>query len=186
MSLDDWIQGDVSSNDTSGGSSGDSSTSYDTREGVRWNTKIDFGADYIIVAEDSDGNLYRHKDHLCVLSDRLDWRRLDDHPSKQMKVLYRCGTKQDWVRFCSRAQDQLGIDPEELFEEKPRKLQEVSTDIHYPDLKAVDDSRDCRICGANSEDPQVEMTEIDLQTKRRVPVCLSHTIEDLAYADLLE
>jgi len=185
MGLDRFI-GEADSSSTSGDSS-DTSPSYDTSSrGYSWTTKLDFGADYIIVAKDAEGNIYKHEDTLAVMKDRLDWRRLDEHPSKELKVLYRCHSREDWLRFCNRAQEQLGIDPSELLEDAPERLQEIRSQVHYPKATGIDTSRDCRVCGTNSRDPTTCMVEINLETQTRVPVCASHTVEELADNDLLE
>lgn len=152
----------------------------------RWQTRIDFGAPYILVAQDREGNIYRHRDQLAVWEDNTDWRRLDDHPNKEFEVLYRVQEKAFWLRFCNRAQDQLGVDPEELLEEDPKELHNLRQKVHYPPASKPDQTRDCRVCGTNSGDPEVAMMELDLQKHRKVPVCSSHTIEDLAHEGLLE
>lgn len=151
----------------------------------RWQTRLDFGAPYVLVAQDRQGNIYRHRDHLAILEENTDWRRLDDHPDKEFEVLYRVDSKAHWLRFCNRAQEQLGVDPEELLQEDPEELHYVRQKVHFPPASKPDQSRDCRVCGANSDSTEVAMMEIDLQKHRKVPVCSSHTIEDLACEGLL-
>lgn len=180
MGIDDWIDGKKSR-------SGSTTKHYDTSSRrYRWSTKIDFGSPYILVARDAEGNVYKHRDHLAILDDRLDWRRLDDHPEKDMEVLYEVPSERRWLEFCSRAVDQLDIDPEQYLDERPEELAELRERVHFPKRTPPDQTRDCRVCGENSGSSSVTMLEIDLQTKRRVPVCSSHTIDELAHNGLLE
>lgn len=152
----------------------------------RWNTRIDFGTPYILVAEDREGTIYKHRDTLAVLDDNLDWRRLDEHPDKEFQVIYSVTDKEHWLRFCNRAQEQLGVDPEELLENDPRELSHTREKVYYPPGSKPDKSRSCRVCGANSEEDGLAMMELDLQSSRRVPVCSTHTVEDLAHEGLLD
>lgn len=151
-----------------------------------WTGKLDYSQHYITVAEDEDGEIYVHQSPAVVMTEHTDWRRLDDHPSKEFEVHYRCPTKQAWLQFCNRAQSQLDTDPRELLGDSPLKLAELRERVHYPSPGKPDQSRDCRVCGTNSGSDEVSMLEIDLQKNRRVPVCASHTVADLAREGLLE
>lgn len=82
MAIDDFISGDAegsSSNSGSGGSgSSSSSSSYTTVNRDRWQTKIDFGAAYVLVAQDRQKNIYVHHDSICVKESATSWKRLED------------------------------------------------------------------------------------------------------------
>lgn len=152
----------------------------------RWQTRLSWSTPYVLVAQDRHGNVYKHQDHLAVLDDNTDWRRLEDAPDKEYEVLYSCSSEQLWLRFCNRAQDQLGVDPQEILDSNPRKLQRIRDKVHYPKPSKPDQSRTCQCCGANSEDNSVVMVELDLRTKPRTPLCKSHTLEELAREGLLD
>lgn len=190
MGIDDFMSGDASSSGSDSTSSSTDSTSSRKRDLSKdrydWVTKINFSTPYIVIARDAQGNVYKHEDHLAVLDDRLDWRRLDDHPQKDMEVLYSVPNERRWLQFCSRAQDQLGVDPEDYLNERPEEIAELRERVHFPNPSPPDQTRDCRICGTNSSSSDVTILELDLQKHRRVPVCSSHSVEELAHNGLLE
>jgi len=169
---------------TSSSSSGRGGSRAANRD--RWTTKIDFGRSYIIVARDRQGNTYKHRDQLCVLDDNLDWRRLDDHPNRQFEVIFQASTKRYWLRFCNRAQDQLGEDPEAVFDDDPTELARIRDEVYFPPGSKPDQSLDCRVCGSNSRDDDCTILEMDLGSHHRLPVCASHTIQELAHEGLLD
>lgn len=189
MGLDDLI--DNSDVSASGSSSGGNSSTRKTdisSDRYQWVTKIDFGTPYILVARAADGSVYCDRDEIgfAVWEDRLDWRRLDDHPQKDLEVVYSVPNRRKWLRFCDRAKDQLNEDPEQLFEEKPDQLAELRERVHFPNPSPPSSTRTCRICEASSDDKDTVILELDLQKHRKIPVCESHTIEDLAHNGLLE
>lgn len=155
-------------------------------KGTRWVTKIDWSKPYIILAEDRKGNLYKHRDSLVVLEENTDWRRLDNHPQREFQVIYRCSTEDAWYTFCHLCMDQLGVNPEDVLNEEPRRLMELDDKTHWPPGTKPDTGRTCSVCGAHSSDDEVTVLEIDLQKSRHMAVCSSHTIEDLAQEGLLE
>lgn len=185
MGLDEFKGGRSSSGSSSDTGSSTSRDSFNLGN-YNWHTKLDFGAPYVLIVKDQQGNLYQHMGEVAILEDNEDFRRLDDHPSKEFRILYRCATKAAWLRFCNRAQDQLDTDPREVFEDDPEQLEQLRERTYFPPGSKPDPTRDCRVCGANSSDNGVAMMEVDLQKHRKVPVCSSHTIEDLAHEGLLE
>lgn len=203
MALDDFSSSDDSDSSSGSDSSTSSSSSSSGLEAFtsssssgrgggggghssRWNTRLDFSTPYILVAEDRQGNIYKHRDNLAVLNDNTDWRRLDEHPDREFRVLYRASSLDNWLRFRNRAQEQLGVDPDDLLQDDPVELHFLREKVHYPPSSKPDKSRDCRVCGANSSKEEVTMLELDLHKHREIPVCSEHTIEDLAAEGLLQ
>jgi hypothetical protein len=185
MGLEEF-QGGRSSTGSSSGTGSQTSDESLNRGRYNWHTKLDFGAPYVLIVKDQIGDVYTHMGDVAVLEDRDDFRRLDDHPSKEFRVLYRCASKSAWLRFCNRAQDQLDTDPREVFEDQPEQLEQLRERTYFPPGSKPDTTRTCRLCGASSDDNDVAMLDIDLQKHRHVPVCSSHTIEDLAHEGLLD
>lgn len=182
------------SDSSSGGGGGGGNGSYPHQMVAEsWQTKLDYGKHYVMVAEDRQGNIRVHQDTAAVLDEHTDWRRLEDAPDREMRVIYTCRSRQKWLRFCSRAQNQLDVDPQELLENDPVELAVVRERVHYPNPSAPDQTRECRVCGTSSDSEEivsghyeVSMLEIDLQKHRRVPVCSNHTVAELAENGLLE
>jgi hypothetical protein len=79
MGIDKWLDGDVSgdSDDSDDGDSSTGSTLNTNVNRTRWQTKIDFGTAYVLVAKDRSGETYVHNDFMCAKSEADDWRRLD-------------------------------------------------------------------------------------------------------------
>lgn len=224
MPLDDLPEdGLVSSEDDSGSSSGDDESTGSSIQdrlaslgssaggssgggggfrgtGPNWSTKLDFGTSYVIVAEDRQGNFYKHKGSSAVIDeadhwlrlqeaddkDEEEWTQVDEQLKAEYRVIFQKSSKEAWLRFCHLAKDQLGVDPSELLEDDPEKLFEIKDKVHYPPGSKPDKGRTCQVCGKNSEEQGVTMTELDLHKHRKTPVCTSHTIEELAYEGLLK
>jgi len=157
-----------------------------TASSDRWNWRVDFSSPYVLVARDHEGNVYKHRDHLAILDDNLDWRRLEDHPNKEFEVLYQCPTERDWLRFCTRAQDQLGESPEDVLDDDPKRLAELREKTYFPPRDSPDDSRTCAVCGASHRQGDDTIVEIDLRSSARTAVCADHTVRELAHEGLLE
>lgn len=172
---DDYIGG------YTGPRSGD--CTYNSRQ--RWVTKLDYSTSYILIARDRRGEIYYHQGNLAILDSADDWRRLDDHPNKEFEVLYRVNTEQDWLRFCNHAQDQLGVDPREVIESDPARIQEIEDRVMLPPGGKPNHTRKCRICGKSEVREDTTLVEMNLDTQRKVPVCTDHTVEELAYEGLL-
>jgi len=195
MPLDDFDSENDDSSDKFSSAAGlggfqNPSSSQTSRRGsskaTNWVTKIDFSKPYILVAEDPEGNIYKHEDNLVVLEENTDWRRLDDHPSTQYRVLYQCATKEAWLKFCNRSQEQLGVDPKELLEDDPAGLYFLEDEVYMPPGHKPNTIRECQVCRATSDEDEVTIVEVDLQKHSKTPVCASHTIEELAHQGLLE
>lgn len=187
MGLDDYASDDIEDEyDQSTGSSDTSLGDNRVNSGVstRWVTKIDFGAPYVIVAVDRQGNLFKHRDQLAVLTDSDDWRRLDDHPDKDFEVIFKMNSREGWLRFCNHAIDQNLGDPEQLLEDDPMKLADIDDRLVIPPGSKPDQSRTCAVCGASSDDE--DMTEIQLRSHSKLSVCVSHTVEELAQNGYLQ
>lgn len=180
MGLDDFTSGSTSDVASSSSRGGGRSTS------TRWTTKLSFSTPYVVVAEDRQGNLYRHKDTLAVLKDADDWRRLDDHPNRELRVLFKVSTMDAWLRFCNLCQDQFGIYPNEVFEDDPKRLGELKERVNYPPASKPDLSRTCQVCGASEADDTCVVLEMRLEKHRRLAVCASHTVEELAEEGFLQ
>lgn len=151
-----------------------------------WTTSLDYSRPYILVAEDRSGELYIHQGRAVIMYEHTDWRRMEDHPDIELREVYRCATERDWLRFCNRAQSQLDTDPRVVLDESPRDIEELRERVYYPPASKPDTSRECSVCGAGSHMEDVTMLDIDLHTQRRVPVCSTHTVDDLACSGLLE
>lgn len=151
-----------------------------------WTGSLDYSKPYILVAESEDHEVFVHQGRAVVMDEHTDWRRMEDHPTMDFRKVYECHTEQAWLRFCSRAQSQLDTDPRDLLAESPLELAELRERVHYPSPGKPDQSRDCRVCGTNSDSHEVTMVEVDLQKHRRVPVCASHTVRELAENGLTE
>jgi hypothetical protein len=151
-----------------------------------WTTSLDYSKPYILVAESAEGEVFVHQGRAVVMYEHTDWRRMENHPTMDFRKVYECATEQLWLRFCSRAHTQLDTDPRDLLAESPLELAELRERVHYPSPGRPDQSRDCRICGTSSSSDDVAMVEIDLRKHRRVPVCASHSIRDLASNGLTE
>jgi hypothetical protein len=151
-----------------------------------WTGKLDYSKPYILVAESEDSEVYVHQGRAVVMDEHTDWRRMDDHPTMDFRKVYECQSEQAWLRFCSRAQSQLDTDPRDLLAESPLELAELRERVHYPLPVKPNQSRDCRVCGTSSDSHEVTMVEVDLQKHRRVPVCASHTVRELAENGLIE
>jgi hypothetical protein len=187
MGLDDFTSGGTNS---SGGSGGGASQKKKrkTRQSTssRWVTKLDFSAPYVVVARDYQGNIYKHQDQLAVLEDADDWRRLDEHPNEDLEVLVKFPSKEGWLRFCNLCQDQHGVNPSEVLEDNPKRLMELKEKTHYPPGSKPDGSRTCQVCEATSDDDDTTMLELRMEKHRRLAVCSSHTVEELAAEGLLQ
>lgn len=188
MGLDDFAS---SAGSTSGDSDTtkhheiDASTAAD-HQSKRWHTRIDFSTPYVVVAQDRKGRVYVDKGDLAVLDNNDDWRRLDDHPNREFEVIFTKGERRDWLRFCHRAVDQMDVDPEEVIDNDPGRLPHIQDRITTPPGTEFDYSRTCQICGASSDSNELTMMEVDLQNHRKVAMCSSHTVEDMARNGLLE
>lgn len=151
-----------------------------------WHSSLDYSKPYIMVAESSEGDVFVHQGRTVVMDEHTDWRRMEDHPTMDFREIYTCPSEEVWLRFCNRAQSQLDTDPAELLADKPCQLAELRERVHYPSPGKPDQTRDCRICGTNSSSDEMTMVEIDFQKHRRVPVCASHTVRELASHGLTE
>lgn len=145
-----------------------------------WTGKLDYSKPYILVAESEDSEVFVHQGRAVVMAEHTDWRRMEDHPTMDFRKVYECQTEETWLRFCSRAQSQLDTDPRDLLEDSPLELAELRERVHYPSPGKPDQSRDCRVCGTNSDSSEVTMVEINLRKQFRVPVCASHSVRELA------
>jgi hypothetical protein len=188
MGLDDFASSAGSTSDGSGASTHreiDASTAAN-HDHKRWHTKIDFSNPYVVVARDRKGRVYVHRGDLAVLDNNDDWRRLDDHPKREFEVIFTKGERRDWLRFCHRAVSQLDVDPEDVIDEDPGRLPHIEDRINVPPGYGFDGSRTCQICGASSDSNELTMMEVDLQKHRKVAMCSSHTVEEMARNGLLE
>jgi hypothetical protein len=202
MSLDDFT-GDTSDGGGSSSSSTGTSTSTGTNSSssARWHTRVDFGKPYVILARDRQGNLYLHRDTMAVLDDSETWLRVEDDFDKdedgeprpieerydqEYEILFRMMSKRGWLRFCNLAQDQLGVDPREVLEDDPEDIQRIEERVHYPPGLGPDQSRTCQVCGSTSEDDDSSVVEMRLEKHRRLAVCSSHTVEELAEEGYLQ
>ena len=189
MDASDFIvdgDGQDSSNDSPGhtGPRSRDTTSYN--HSARWKTKLDYSTSYVLIARDRNGEIYYHQGRMGILESPDDWRRLDDHPSKEFEVLYRANTEQDWLRFCNYAQEQLGVDPREVLDEDPARIQEIDDRVMLPPGGKPQHTRKCAVCGNSEARDDTTLVEMNLEKHRRVPVCPEHTVEELAHEGLLE
>lgn len=187
MGLDDFT-GDGSPPSSSGShssSAGGRGSSLSSAQ-ANWKPKLDFGKPYVVVAEDRAGEVYWSRGDAVVLETADDWKRLEDNPHKEMKVLFKKSSYDAWLRFCNLVESQLDEDPEEVLKEDPARLVELNEKVRYPPASKPDKSRSCRICETSSDEVGVTMLEIDLQYNRKVPVCATHTIAEMANEGLLQ
>ena len=200
MGFESWKDEDAGSDDEE--SSGDNDSGKDTQVSrntedrhYKWNTKIDFGAPYILVARDRNNNIYSHRDKHGhqVWEDQDDWRRirkdddeLPDELSDKLEVIFTVPNRRRWLEFCNKAIDQHGEDPEDYFDNNPRDLPRLRKRTHFANPSPPDMSRTCRICGASSDSNDCVIVEVDLQAHRRVPLCEGHTVEEMAQNGLLD
>ena len=192
MGFESWQDEDGGSDD----SGKDTQVSRST-EGVdyKWPTKIDFGAPYLLVARDIEGEVYCHRDDcgFQVWEDREDWRRirkddeeLPDDISEKLEVVYTVPNRRRWLQFCNQAIDQHGEDPEDYFQNKPDQLAELRERTHFPNPSPPDRSRTCQICGTSSDSEKTAIIEVDLHSNRRVPLCEGHSVKEMAQNGLLD
>ena len=174
------------SSDSSGGDGGSGGGGGHTSYSDRWNTKLDFGKAYVIVAEDQAGRLYVHHDTVAILDSNLDWRRLQEHPNKDFEIIYRCISPQTWHYLCELSKDQLGVDPVDVLQEEPRTLAELRDRISFPNPSKPDHSVTCDVCGVSQRAKDTELKKLDLQVDGRVTVCTTHSIQELMDEDLID
>lgn len=200
MGIDDFGPDYNDSSDSGSGSSDSDSDSSDSgREtsvdrglddfrNKQWNSQLDFGSPYILVARNVKGTVYKQRNEvgLQVWEDRKDWRRLDDHPDEDIEVLYRCRSRRRWLRFRSRARDQEGVDIDEILNNDPERLMTLRKRVSYPSPDAPDQTRTCRVCGRSSDSSDCAVVIMDLQKHRNVALCEGHTVSELAEHGLLE
>lgn len=186
MGLDDWVEGDKANSDQFSSSRSAYTGKRLAASRDRWVTKFDFSKPYLILAMDDQGRLIKGKKDLHIISDPDDPIRLDEHPNLTVEILVRFGTRQDWLKFCNLAQDQLGVDPNEVYEEDPERLVEIQDKVFYPPKAKPSKERTCQVCGKVSEEEGVTILELDLQENRRTPVCADHSIAELAEEGLLQ
>ena len=188
MTFDDWVSGDKDTSDSDSGRDTSVNRGLDDHLSKQWNSRLDFGSPYILVARNAKGTVYKQRNEvgLQVWEDRKDWRRLDDHPDEDIEVLYRCKSRRRWLRFCSRARDQEGVDPDEILNDDPERLMTLRKRVSYPSPGSPDQTRTCRICGKSSDTTDCAVVSIDLQKHRHVPVCEGHTVKELAQNGLME
>jgi hypothetical protein len=237
MPISDWSSDDSDDSDsgsTNSGSDNPSDKYSDSTPNVGtdsiWNTKIDFGTPYVIVAIDRNGDIKKHKGTFGVKDDSDDWKRCEDtwrrrcpecnyssedydrlHThmrkkhrirnidaeklktqteitfEKDIRVLFKQQRRCDWIKFCSRAQDQLNKNPNEVFENNPRKLQRIEEKTYFPPHDGVDETPNCQICRQyhsshhkyGSQDDE-GIVKLEMQKHRRLHVCAHHTVEELA------
>lgn len=184
MALDDFSEDKLKEGAKSSYTGGGGEGKIDP--GSRWVTKIDWSKPYLVVARDDTGEIFYSKGSPKVIRDPDDPIRLDEHPTRQMEVLVRFQSKAGWLYFCNLSKEQLDKDPEEVYEEDPTKLLELDEKVYYPPGVEPNKDRVCRLCGAISTEEDVTIVELDLQEHRRVPVCASHTVEELAQEGLLQ
>lgn len=120
----------------------------------------------------------------------IDEEKLKTNTEKQYErdynVIFKAQTRQAWLRLSNLAQDQLGIDIDSVLEESPRNLGDIRDRVHYPPATGIDNSRSCAVCGASSDSNGVAMMTLDLIKHRKMAVCASHSIEELAEQGLLQ
>lgn len=187
MGLEDFKTEQGSSHSSSDSSSSSKRAIQSLRES-NWVPKLDFSSPYVIVAENRDGHIYASKENLRVWEDPNHPARLEDNPDEDQRyrLLFKKETPQAWLRFCNLAQDQLGVDPNQLLEDDPEELEHIEEQVYYPPGGGPDSERECHICGVSSRSNESVMVELDLQKHRHVPVCSKHTIQELAEHGLLQ
>jgi len=231
---------DSDSGSTNSGSDSPSDKYSDSTPNVStdsiWDTKIDFGSPYVIVATDRHGNIVKHKGAFGIKDDPDDWKRCedtwrrrcsecnystDDHDrlrshlrsehdmdnidvddfkteteiafEKDIRVLFKKQQRTDWIRFCNLVQDQHDENPNEVFENEPRRLEDLAEQTYFPPHDGFDETPNCQICrqyhsshhkyGSQDDEAVVEM---NMQKHRRLHVCAHHTVEELAEHGFLE
>lgn len=180
MGLDDFMAGgDGGSHNNKDASSSSHSSGGIRRASKIWVTDLDFSKPYVIVARDRKGKIYTSKEQMLVIKEADDWRRLDESPHRDMEVLFKKQSKQEWLHFCNLVQDQLGEDPNKVLEDEPKRLVEFEDKIYYPPGKKPSETAECQVCGALSSDEGVTMGQLKLEKHLRLNVCASHTVEEL-------
>jgi len=112
---------------------------------------------------------------------------------KDVRVLFKKPRRSDWIKFCSRVQDQHDENPNEVFENEPRRLEDLAEQTYFPPHDGFDETPNCQICrqyhsshhkyGSQDDEAVVEMK---MQKHRRLHVCAHHTVEELAEHGFLE
>lgn len=189
MGLDDFIEDDVqttTSTDERDVSLASSKSTTASTPSKRWLGKLDYSKPYVVVAEDDRGDIYTHKGSSVALKDADDWRRLGENPYKDIRILAQWSSQTHWLKFCSLAAEQYDEDPNDLFENDIERLIELQEKVYWTPGSKPDKERTCHVCGDPSLMTDSGIVEIDLHKSRRVPVCSSHTVKELAENGLLD
>lgn len=112
--------------------------------------------------------------------------KTEKHFDKKYRVVFKMQSHAGWVKFCSLAQDQLDVDPEQKLDDQPLELASIDERVYWPPQSKPDPSRECQVCGERSTSNEVSVMEIDLHNTRKLPVCSSHTVEELAKEGFLD
>jgi hypothetical protein len=167
-----------------------------TPSGRDWQTKLDFGKPYVMIAKDRSGTYYTSKDNGVIIDEAGSWKRITevdkgnfpkDHTvwEKDMAVVALWGSKSRWLRFCDLVDKQFGEDAADLLENDVDKLLGIKPDVQWPPASKPTNTRTCRVCGDTSSMNGVELIEIDLHYTRKANVCPHHSVEELAENGLL-
>lgn len=194
-----------------------------------WQTKIDFGAPYVIVARDRSGEVYVHEDIFAVKDSQDSWQRIEDsftricpecnystsdderlatharrehgitnlddedtlsnlerEYSREYEVLFREQTRSGWLTFCNLCQKQLDTDPNEVLHDDPTELVRLEDEVYYPPKSKPDTSATCQVCGASGDDNDCSIVQISLANHRKLHVCCTHSVEELAEEGFLQ
>jgi len=167
----------------------------------QWNPKINFGSSFILVVEDRQDNIYKKQGHSSIVDENDSWKRLELLPNgdpdedwsqvekdleAEYRVLFERTTEQGWLKFCNLVQDQLDTHPQDVLEDDPVELHYLEDQVHYPPGSKPDKSRTCQVCGKSSDEDSIRVLEVDLHQNRQTPVCIEHTVAELAEEGLLQ
>jgi len=212
--------------DSSGGSSSIGNYRGTSRD---WQTRIDFGAPYVIVARDRSGKVYVHEDIFATKDSQNSWKRVEDsftricpecnystsnddrlaaharhehgiqdlaegdtlgklerEYNRQYEVLFKQQTRSGWLTFCNLCQKQLDTDPNEVLHDDPTELVRLEDEVYYPPKSKPDASATCQVCGASGDDNDCSIVQISLAEHRKLHVCCTHSVEELAEEGLLQ
>lgn len=171
MGLDDFSgnTSSVASTSNSGGGGGGKAK-----------TKLDFSRPYIMVVRYPNEEIAADVGPARIL-------KPEDNPDEDYEVLCKFSEKNAWKSFCSRVDDEFGLDAEKVLEKNPAKIPELKADLPKPNPPSP--QRTCAVCGEKMNPDTADFQEMKLvqgsgweRGDVRLAVHSHHTVEELMEA----